>query len=153
MAAAAETSLPICLMHMRGDPSDMQKSPHYHDVVAEVTGFLEDRLLACEAAGIPRTRLILDPGFGFGKTLEHNLQLLRGLPQLAQLGLPLMVGFSRKSMIDKLIGRPVDQRLPASLGLAVLAVERGAGIIRTHDVAATTDAVAMAVALAGVDTQ
>jgi len=153
MAAAAETSLPICLMHMRGDPSDMQKSPHYHDVVAEVTGFLEDRLLACEAAGIPRTRLIVDPGFGFGKTLEHNLQLLQGLPQLAQLGLPLMVGFSRKSMIDKLIGRPVDQRLPASLGLAVLAVERGAGIIRTHDVAATTDAVAMAVALAGVDAQ
>ena len=151
--AAAATDLPICLMHMRGSPKDMQNTPKYEDVVQEVTQFLEERVEACAKADIARSRLILDPGFGFGKTVAHNLQLLQGLPQLAQLGLPLLVGFSRKSMIEKLIGRQVDQRLPASLALAVLAVERGAGIIRTHDVAATADAVAMAVALAGVDTE
>ena len=151
LQAAANTGLPVCLMHMRGSPADMQKSPHYDDVVQEVAQFLEVRVAACEDAGIARDCLILDPGFGFGKTLQHNLQLLQGLPQLDRLGLPLLVGFSRKSMIEKLIGRSVDERLPASLGLAVLAVERGAGIIRTHDVAATADAVAMAVALAGVD--
>jgi len=151
LQAAADTGLPVCLMHMRGSPVDMQSSPHYDNVVQEVAQFLEERVAACEKAGIARDRLILDPGFGFGKTLQHNLQLLQGLPQLAQLGLPLLVGFSRKSMIEKMIGRSVDERLPASLGLAVLAVERGAGIIRTHDVAATADAVAMAVALAGVD--
>ena len=153
MQAAADTGLPICLMHMRGEPVDMQKSPHYDNVVQDVAKFLGDRVVACEDAGIERARLILDPGFGFGKTVEHNLQLLQGLPQLAELGLPLLVGFSRKSMIEKLIGRSVDKREPASLALAVLAVERGAGIIRTHDVAATADAVAMAVALAGVMTE
>lgn len=153
LQAAADTGLPVCLMHMRGTPVDMQKAPHYDNVVQEVAQFLERRVLVCEDAGIARERMILDPGFGFGKTPQHNLQLLQGLPQLARLGLPLLVGFSRKSMIEKMIGRSVDERLPASLGLAVLAVERGAGIIRTHDVAATADAVAMAVALAGVDKQ
>jgi dihydropteroate synthase len=153
MEAAAATALPICLMHMSGSPADMQKSPQYENVVQTVAQFLEDRVVACENAGIERARLILDPGFGFGKTVEHNLQLLRGLPTLAQLGLPLMVGFSRKSMIEKLIGRSVGERVPASVALAVLAVERGAGIIRTHDVAATADAVAMAVALAGVENE
>ena len=153
MQAAADTGLPICLMHMRGTPVDMQKSPQYDDVVRSVASFLGDRVAACEDAGIERARLILDPGFGFGKTVEHNLQLLQGLPQLAELGLPLLVGFSRKSMIEKLIGRSVDERVPASLALAVLAIERGAGIIRTHDVAATADAVAMTVALAGVKTE
>ena len=148
LQAAADTGLPICLMHMRGNPVNMQNSPQYENVLRNVAQFLEDRVVACETAGIERARLVLDPGFGFGKTLEHNLQLLRGLPQLAELGLPLLVGFSRKSMIEQLIGRGVDERGPASLALAVLAVERGAGMIRTHDVAATADAVAMAVALA-----
>ena len=153
LAAAAESGLPVCLMHMRGSPADMQQSPQYQGVVKSVADYLAARIFDCEEAGISRGSLILDPGFGFGKTVVHNLQLLQGLPQLAKFGLPLMVGFSRKSMIEKLIGRAVDERLPASLALAVLAVERGAGIIRTHDVAATADAVAMALALAGVETQ
>jgi dihydropteroate synthase len=150
LAAAAATGLPVCLMHMRGEPDTMQRAPGYADVVAEVEGFLRERTAACEAAGIPRRRLVLDPGFGFGKTLEHNLQLLGGLPRLAGIGLPLLVGLSRKSMIQQMIGRPVAERLPASLALAVLAAERGAAIIRTHDVAATADAVAMWTALATV---
>ena len=147
LGAAASSGLAVCLMHMRGSPADMQSSPNYVNVVRSVGEFLLQRVESCVAAGIERGKIVLDPGFGFGKTVDHNLQLLRGLPQLAEAGLPLMVGFSRKSMIEKLIGRSVSQRLPASLALAVLAVERGAGIIRTHDVAATVDAVAMAVAL------
>lgn len=147
LAAAAATGLPVCLMHMRGEPANMQQAPSYTDVVAEVTEFLRQRIDACAAAGIARERLVVDPGFGFGKTVQHNLQLLNGLPRLAALGLPVLVGLSRKSLIQKLIGRPVQERLPASLALAVLAVERGAAIVRTHDVAATADAVAMWVAL------
>lgn len=147
LAAAAATGLPVCLMHMRGEPANMQQAPRYTDVVAEVTEFLRQRIDACAAAGIARERLVVDPGFGFGKTVQHNLQLLNGLPRLAALGLPVLVGLSRKSLIQKLIGRPVQERLPASLALAVLAVERGAAIVRTHDVAATADAVAMWVAL------
>lgn len=147
LAAAAATGLPVCLMHMRGEPANMQQGPRYTDVVAEVTEFLRQRIDACAAAGIARERLVVDPGFGFGKTVQHNLQLLNGLPRLAALGLPVLVGLSRKSLIQKLIGRPVQERLPASLALAVLAVERGAAIVRTHDVAATADAVAMWVAL------
>jgi dihydropteroate synthase len=148
LQAAAESRLPICLMHMRGSPVDMQQSPRYANVVQTVAQFLQQRVTACVEAGIEKNCIILDPGFGFGKTVQHNLQLLQGLPHLSELGFPLLVGFSRKSMIEKLIGRSVDERMPASLALAVLAVERGAGIIRTHDVAATADAVAMAVALA-----
>jgi dihydropteroate synthase len=147
LAAAAATGLPICLMHMRGEPATMQQAPSYTDVVAEVSDFLRERIAACATAGIDRQRLVLDPGFGFGKTVQHNLQLLHGLPRLADLGLPLLVGLSRKSLIQKLIGRQVEERLPASLALAVLAVERGAAIVRTHDVAATADAVAMWTAL------
>jgi dihydropteroate synthase len=147
MAAAAATGLPVCLMHMRGEPSTMQQDPTYHDVVAEVCDFLMERAVACERTGIPRDRLLLDPGFGFGKTVTHNLQLLAGLPVLAAQGLPLLVGLSRKSLIGKLLGRDVDQRLPASLALAVLAAERGASLIRTHDVAETADAVAMFTAM------
>ena len=147
VAAAAETGLPVCLMHMQGEPSTMQQAPCYHDVVIEVGDFLAARVAACEQAGIPRERLLLDPGFGFGKTVAHNLQLLAGLPALAALGLPLLVGLSRKSLIGKLLGREVDQRLPASLALAVMAAERGASLIRTHDVAETADAVAMVTAL------
>jgi dihydropteroate synthase len=149
LEAAAATGLPICLMHMQGNPDTMQERPAYEDVAAEVEHFLEARVAACEAGGIALQRLVLDPGFGFGKSVEHNLQLLAALPRFAQLGLPLLVGFSRKSMIGKLIGREMGQRLPASLGLAVLAAERGAAIIRTHDVAATSDAVAMWTALKG----
>ena len=149
LQAAAATGLPVCLMQMRGQPDTIQQGPRYSDVVEEVADFLRLRVAACEAAGIPGNRLLLDPGFGFGKTLQHNLQLLRGLPRLAELGLPLLVGLSRKSMIQQLIGRPVEERQPASLALAVLAVERGAAIIRTHDVAATVDAVAMCTALKG----
>jgi len=147
LAAVAASGLPVCLMHMRGEPGTMQQAPDYADVVADVSQYLARRVSACEAAGIGRQRLLLDPGFGFGKTVEHNLQLLAGLPRLAALGLPLLVGLSRKSMIQRLIGREVGERLPASLALAVLAAERGAAIIRTHDVAATADAIAMWTAL------
>ena len=148
LQAAAESKLPVCLMHMLGSPVDMQQSPQYDNVVQTVRAFLQQRVTACIEAGIEKNCIILDPGFGFGKTVQHNLQLLQGLPHLSELGFPLLVGFSRKSMIETLIGRSVEQRMPASLALAVLAVERGAAIIRTHDVAATADAVAMAVALA-----
>lgn len=147
LEAAAATGLPVCLMHMQGKPDKMQERPAYSDVAMEVERFLVARTAVCEAGGIRRQQLVLDPGFGFGKSVQHNLQLLAALPRLALLGLPLLVGFSRKSMIGKLIGREVAQRLPASLGLAVLAAERGAVIIRTHDVAATNDAVAMWTAL------
>lgn len=143
LEAAAATGLPICLMHMQGEPTTMQAEPQYVDVVTEVREFLLGRVAACERLGIVRERLLLDPGFGFGKSVTHNLQLLHGLSQLSAMGFPVLVGFSRKSLIGKLLGRDVAQRLPASLALAVLAVERGAAIIRTHDVAATADAVAM----------
>jgi len=143
LLAAAASGLPICLMHMRGEPGTMQDAPQYVDVVTEVEEYLLGRVAACERVGIVRDQLLLDPGFGFGKSVEHNLQLLNGLPRLAAMGLPLVVGLSRKSLIGKLLGRDVHQRLPASLALAVMAVERGASIIRTHDVAATADAVAM----------
>ena len=143
LSAAADSGLPVCVMHMQGEPGTMQASPRSDDVVVEVAAFLEQRMTACETAGIPRSRLLLDPGFGFGKSVTHNLRLLAGLSRLVELGPPLLVGLSRKSLIGKLLGRGVDERLPASLGLAVLAAERGASIIRTHDVAATVDAVAM----------
>lgn len=151
VSAAASSGLPVCLMHMQGDPATMQNSPSYTDVVSSVREFLSQRVVVCEQVGIERSKLLLDPGFGFGKTVQHNLQLLQGLPLLSALGLPLLVGFSRKSMIQALIGRKTDERAPASLALAVLAVERGAAVIRTHDVAGTADAFAMAVALAGVE--
>ncbi len=151
LAAAADSGLPVCLMHMQGEPGSMQVDPHYEDVVTEVSDYLVARVAACTAAGIAPQRLLLDPGFGFGKTVAHNLVLLRELPRLGALGFPLLVGLSRKSMIGKLLGREVEQRLPASLGLALLAVERGAGVVRTHDVAATVDALAMVTALREVE--
>ena len=153
LEAAAATGLPVCLMHMQGEPGSMQANPHYDDVVAEVSGFLQQRVQACEQAGITRDRLLLDPGFGFGKSVEHNLALLKDLPRLASTGLPLLVGLSRKSLIGKLLGREVDERLPASLALAVLAAERGAAIIRTHDVRETSDALAMSAALTNLESQ
>lgn len=143
LQAAAASGLPVCLMHMQGEPGTMQVAPHYDNVVQDVGEYLRSRVLACVQNGIAREHLLLDPGFGFGKTVVHNMQLLRGLPNLAAMGIPLVVGLSRKSMIGHLLGRDVGERLPASLALAVLAVERGAAIIRTHDVAATADALAM----------
>jgi dihydropteroate synthase len=147
LEAAAASAVPVCLMHMRGDPRTMQADPHYADVVEEVKVFLLQRVAACEAAGIGRQRLLLDPGFGFGKTVEHNLQLLARLEELAAPGLPVVVGLSRKSMIGKLLGLDIAERLPASIALAVLAVERGARLVRAHDVAATWQAVQMQAAV------
>ena len=143
IAAAAKTGLPVCLMHMQGQPKTMQQSPHYNAVVNEVRDYLQSRVDACIAAGIDCSRLLIDPGFGFGKSVEHNLSLLNHLSQLADLGYPVLVGLSRKSLIGKVLGREVDQRLAGSLALALLAAERGASIIRVHDVAETVDAVSL----------
>jgi dihydropteroate synthase len=147
LEAAAASAVPVCLMHMRGDPRTMQADPHYADVVEEVKVFLLQRVAACEAAGIGRRRLLLDPGFGFGKTVQHNLQLLARLEELATPGLPIVVGLSRKSMIGKLLDLDIAERLPASIALAVLAVERGAHLVRAHDVAATWQALQMQAAV------
>lgn len=152
LQAAAESGAAVCLMHMQGAPRSMQHQPTYVDVVADVTAFLAERIQACVAAGIDRRRLVVDPGFGFGKTLEHNLALLAALPSLRTLGPPILVGLSRKSMIGALTGRPVDQRFAGSIVLAALAVERGARIVRAHDVEGTLDAVRVAAALGAVET-
>jgi len=136
----------VCLMHMQGDPRTMQHNPEYVDLVNEVKAMLAGRVQACLAAGIERERLCLDPGFGFGKRAVHNLELLRRLPALGNLGLPLLVGLSRKSLLQTLTGRGVDERLAGSVALATIAVLRGANIVRAHDVAATLDAVRVAVA-------
>jgi len=150
LAAAAALRVPVCLMHMQGEPGTMQQDPAYGDVVAEVAAFLAGRLAACEAAGIPRERLLVDPGFGFGKTLAHNLALLRGLPRLASLGVPVLAGLSRKSMIGALLGGvPVGERLHGSVAAAVLAVERGAAIVRVHDVGPTVQALRIVAAVGG----
>jgi len=141
--AVAASDAAICLMHMQNDPHTMQQNPRYGEVVAEVGAFLRARAAACEAAGIDGARIVLDPGFGFGKTLEHNLALLRGLTDLAALGYPVLAGLSRKSMLGAISGRPVEQRLAASVAAAVLAVQKGAAIVRVHDVAATKDALAV----------
>jgi len=143
LEAAAATSLPICLMHSLGEPQVMQDNPQYCDVVAEVVAFLQARIAVCEKAGISRSRLILDPGFGFGKTLEQNLTLFRALPALVAEGLPVMVGVSRKSMIGAILNKPVEQRVFGSAALAVLAAQAGAAIVRVHDVAATVDSLKM----------
>ena len=144
LAVAAELDVPVCLMHMQGEPHSMQTAPQYIDVVAEVKAFLQDRIDACVSAGINKDKLWIDPGFGFGKTVTHNLTLLRHLNDFQDLGVPLLVGLSRKSMIAALLNNaPVEERLPASLALAVLAVQSGANIIRVHDVKATMDALAM----------
>ncbi len=147
LEAAAESGVPVCLMHMQGDPRAMQDDPQYADVVDEVKAFLQQRLSACEQAGIGSEQILLDPGFGFGKTVHQNLQLLARLGELEHLGYPVVVGLSRKSMIGKLLGLEVGERLPASIALAVLAVERGATLVRSHDVAATWQALQMNAAL------
>jgi dihydropteroate synthase len=147
LEVAAGFAVPVCLMHMQGEPRTMQEDPRYDNVVEEVAEFLQQRITACEQAGVGRERLLLDPGFGFGKTDAHNLYLLERLNALTRLGLPLVVGLSRKSMIARLLGLEPGERLPASIALAVLAVERGARLVRSHDVAATWQALQMAVAL------
>lgn len=140
LEAAARSALPVCLMHMQGEPRTMQQSPRYDDIVSDVEAFLRERMAACEAAGIARERILVDPGFGFGKTDEHNLALLRALPRIAAIGPPVLVGLSRKSMIGRLTGRGVDQRLAGSLALALAAVAGGARLVRAHDVVETVDA-------------
>ncbi len=147
LAAAAELAVPVCLMHMQGEPRTMQDAPHYEDVVAEVGVFLRERMRVCEQAGINRERLLLDPGFGFGKRLADNLSLLKRLGDLAALGAPLVVGVSRKAMIGAVLEVPVEQRLYGSIALAALAVRQGAAVIRAHDVAPTVQAVNMAAAV------
>ncbi|MFN4340411.1 MAG: dihydropteroate synthase [Azonexus sp.] len=133
----------ICLMHMQGEPGTMQQAPSYADVVSEVRRFLADAVARCQAAGIRAEQLVLDPGFGFGKTLEHNLALFRSLPELAVENLPLLVGVSRKTMLGTITGRPVAQRQAASVAAALMAAQKGAKILRVHDVAATRDALAV----------
>jgi dihydropteroate synthase len=147
LAAVATTGLPVCLMHMQGQPRTMQQAPEYQDVVIEVKQFLQQRMDACVAAGIGRERIVLDPGFGFGKTLDHNVGLLRGLAQFESLGAPVLAGISRKSMIGQITGREVDERVYGSVLAAFYAMQQGARIIRVHDVAATRDAVCMFEAL------
>jgi dihydropteroate synthase len=147
MQAAARTDAAICLMHMQGEPRTMQSDPRYSDVVAEVRDFLRERTEACLASGIAKNRLVVDPGIGFGKRLEHNLALLAGLPAVTALGWPVLIGVSRKSMLGTLLGRAVDERVAGGVAMATAAVLAGASIVRTHDVAATVDAVKVAVAL------
>ena len=147
LQAAAKTQLPVCLMHMQGKPQTMQNKPHYDDVLSDVRSFFKQRLQACADAGIEAKKVILDPGFGFGKTPQHNLLLLKQLSSFSEFELPILVGMSRKSMIDHVLNVAVDQRLSASLALAVMAAERGAKIIRVHDVQETVYAVRMAEAV------
>lgn len=149
LEAAAVTDLAVCLMHMRGEPSTMQQAPVYTDVAGEVGAFLAEQVARCEAAGISRERLVLDPGYGFAKTLEHNLELFKRQAELLAFGLPLLVGVSRKSMIGAVTGRPVEGRLAGGLALAALALAKGAQILRVHDVAETVDVVKMITAVEG----
>jgi dihydropteroate synthase len=143
LETVAGSDAAVCLMHMQGEPGTMQAAPRYGDVVGEVLEFLRDRAAACNAAGIARERLAVDPGFGFGKALEHNLALLAGLPAIAADGLPVLAGLSRKRMIGAMTGRPEGERLAGSLAAAVVAAINGARIIRAHDVRATVDALAV----------
>lgn len=145
--AAAATGLPVCLMHMLGEPGNMQDNPHYDDLVGEVGGFLAERVAQCVAVGIAPEQIILDPGFGFAKTLQHNLSLFKHMEALHALGRPLLVGVSRKSMIGLALNRPVGERLYGGLALAALAVTKGARILRVHDVAETVDVVRMLAAV------
>jgi len=147
LQAVADGDVAVCLMHMQGCPRTMQQAPHYGDVVAEVKIFLADRAQAATAAGIAPERIVLDPGFGFGKTVEHNLELLRRLGEFSRLGYPMLAGLSRKSVLGAITGRAVGDRLHASVAAALLAAERGAAILRVHDVAATRDALAVLAAI------
>jgi dihydropteroate synthase len=149
LAAVAASDAAVCLMHMRGEPKTMQADPVYADVVAEVRDFLAARVAACVAAGIARDRIAIDPGFGFGKTLDHNLELLRQLGTIAALGLPVLAGWSRKSSLGRITGRAAEDRLAGSLAAVLIAVQHGAKIVRVHDVAATRDVLAVFAAVQG----
>jgi dihydropteroate synthase len=153
LSAASATGLPICLMHMRGEPRTMQRDPVYSDVVSDVREFLAERIEACQDAGCTKDRLLIDPGFGFGKSLAHNLTLLARLSEFESLGVPMLVGLSRKSMLGALTGKPVGERLGASIAAAVIAARGGANILRVHDVAATVDALAVTVAVAHAESR
>lgn len=147
MAAASELEVPVCLMHMQGEPRTMQQQPQYENVVEEVRAFLAGRIAAAKQAGIAENRIIIDPGFGFGKALGHNFVLLRGLARLQTLGRPILIGVSRKSMIEKAIGLPLEKRLHASVAVALMGVQNGASIVRVHDVAPHLEAIRMMEAL------
>jgi len=147
LEAIAASNAGVCLMHMQGEPRSMQQAPRYGEVVAEVKAFLAGRMAAAQAHGIARERIIVDPGFGFGKTVEHNFDLLRHLERIAELGLPVMAGWSRKSTLGTITGRTATGRLAASVAAALLAVQHGARIVRVHDVAATKDALAVLAAI------
>lgn len=149
MEAVAATDLPVCLMHIQGDPDTMQQAPRYQDVVTEVLAALKTRVAACTNAGIARERLLIDPGFGFGKTLEHNLALLDNLQRFSALELPVLAGLSRKRMLGALTGKPEKERVAAGIAAAVIAMMKGVSIIRTHDVGATVDAMKVYAALRG----
>lgn len=142
--AVAELEVPVCLMHMQGEPRNMQECPDYEELPGDIVRFLQDRIDACVGAGIQRDRLLVDPGFGFGKNDAHNLKILANLDQFSVLSLPLLVGLSRKRLLGSITGRSVDERVSAGIAAAVLAVTKGANIVRTHDVAATVDALRVA---------
>ena len=150
LEVAAATDLPICLMHMQGSPQTMQDNPSYENAISDVSLFFEKRIQACEKAGIEKSRLLLDPGFGFGKTLTHNLMLLKNLSQFESFGMPLLVGLSRKSMLGAITGKEVEARLASSVSAAVISAMNGARIVRVHDVAETIDALKVAQAVLDV---
>jgi dihydropteroate synthase len=151
MNAVAASNVAVCLMHRQGEPQTMQQQPNYQDVVAEVCAFLRERTAAAQAAGIQPDRIVIDPGFGFGKTLAHNLSLLREFKKLTELGVPVLAGLSRKSMLGALTRRDAGQRLPASIAAALIAAQRGANILRVHDVGATVDALKILDAVNGAE--
>ena len=152
-AVATSDSIPVCLMHMQGTPQNMQNNPRYADIIHEVAVFFEQRIEAAAAYGVARERIIIDPGFGFGKTLQHNLALLKGLNRFSRLGRPILVGISRKSMLGMITGNPVEQRLHESVAAALLTVMNGADIVRVHDVKATRDALAVYSAMQSADAE
>lgn len=147
LAAAAQLDVPVCLMHMQGEPRTMQQSPSYSDLIGDIKGFFEERVKACLQAGVKREHIVLDPGFGFGKTPEHNLSLIKHVKEFTSMGLPILLGISRKSTIGYILNKDVDDRLYGSIALATVAVCNGASIIRAHDVAATVDAITICQAL------
>ncbi len=151
MGVIADSDVAICLMHKQGDPLTMQAKPRYINVMSEVTAFLEARIVAAEAAGIAYERMLVDPGFGFGKSVTHNFSMLANLSSFAELGVPVLAGISRKSMLGAVTGREVDQRLSASVAAALIAVQRGAAIVRVHDVQATVDALKVWNAVNGIE--
>jgi dihydropteroate synthase len=146
--AVGASGCAVCLVHMQGTPATMQDAPAYADVVQEVRAFLQSRAAACRTAGIAAERIVVDPGFGFGKTLGHNVALMHGLPQIAGLGYPVLTGWSRKGSLGAITGRPAGERLAASLAAALAAVARGASLVRVHDVRETADALKVWTALA-----